>query len=55
MDESPSYMATFMQQPGRTVVDMPLSVLMAQEAAARLWVWWKSLANVDANIKEAFI
>jgi len=28
-----------MQQPGRTVVDMPLSVLVALEAAARLWVW----------------
>jgi len=39
MDESPSYVATFMKQPGRTVVDMPLSVLVALEAAARLWVW----------------
>ena len=29
MDESHSYVATFMKQPGRTVVDMPLSVLVA--------------------------
>jgi hypothetical protein len=39
MDESPEYVATFMQQEGRTAVDMPLSVLVALEAAARLWVW----------------
>ena len=33
MDEPPNYVTTFMQQPGRTVVDMPLSVLVALEAA----------------------
>ena len=35
MDESPSYVATFMQQPGRTVVDMPLSVLVALAESLR--------------------
>ena len=39
MDESPEYVATFMQQPGMTDADMPLSILVALDARVRLRVW----------------
>ena len=41
LDESPEYVATFMKaQPGtRTDADMPLSILVALDARARLKVW----------------
>ena len=40
MDESPDYVADFMKaQTGRTDADMPLSILVALDARARLKVW----------------
>jgi hypothetical protein len=40
MDESPEYVANFMKaQTGRTDADMPLSILVALDARARLKVW----------------
>lgn len=39
MDESPEYVATFMQQPGMTDADRPLSILVALDARVRLRVW----------------